>query len=226
MPLGKGFEGCIYRMQVQNIFPLKRVFQDPRPSYISLTPKGKLIRFCLLYLLAHFSDVCFCKSGWRTYWLECWLSLISFPLLFFVQSPILIYLHFYFFSSLWTWCWMTVRKTSHALVRSLMIVRWIQRNTTLCTLVQCYLHAWLKQISFMILHFIQLYTFNYLMALEFSPNMDSTSHQDVTDFSSLLRWCLYIYLIYGSTCVHSRCSQVNHMLICQGSVWHGSAPCC
>lgn len=42
MPLGKGFEGCIYRMQVQNIFPLKRVFQDPRPSYVTLTPKGMI----------------------------------------------------------------------------------------------------------------------------------------------------------------------------------------
>ncbi|GAB1600199.1 neurexin-4-like [Argonauta hians] len=37
MPLGKGFEGCIFRMQVQNIFPLKRAFQDPRPSYINLS---------------------------------------------------------------------------------------------------------------------------------------------------------------------------------------------
>ncbi|KAK7092596.1 neurexin-4-like isoform X2 [Littorina saxatilis] len=35
-----GFEGCIYRMQVDNIFPLKRAFQDPRPAYISLLPEG------------------------------------------------------------------------------------------------------------------------------------------------------------------------------------------
>ncbi|XP_005094025.2 neurexin-4 [Aplysia californica] len=37
-----GFEGCIYRMQVDNIFPLKRTFQDPRPDYISLTPEEKV----------------------------------------------------------------------------------------------------------------------------------------------------------------------------------------
>lgn len=43
MPLGKGFEGCIFRMQVQNLFPLKRAFQDPRPSYISVEPEGKSI---------------------------------------------------------------------------------------------------------------------------------------------------------------------------------------
>ncbi|XP_029633411.1 neurexin-4 [Octopus sinensis] len=42
MPLGKGFEGCIFRMQVQNIFPLKRAFQDPRPSYISVEPEGEI----------------------------------------------------------------------------------------------------------------------------------------------------------------------------------------
>ncbi|KAK7477015.1 hypothetical protein BaRGS_00031695, partial [Batillaria attramentaria] len=35
-----GFEGCIYRMQVDNIFPLKRAFQDPRPDYIQMTPEG------------------------------------------------------------------------------------------------------------------------------------------------------------------------------------------
>ena len=37
-----GFEGCIYRMQVDNIFPLKRAFQDPRPSYLKLTPEDKI----------------------------------------------------------------------------------------------------------------------------------------------------------------------------------------
>ncbi|XP_071101429.1 neurexin-4-like [Haliotis cracherodii] len=38
----KGFEGCIFRMQVDNIFPLKRAFQDPRPAFISLIPKDKV----------------------------------------------------------------------------------------------------------------------------------------------------------------------------------------
>ena len=37
-----GFEGCIYRMQVDNIFPLKRAFQDPRPSYLTLWPEEKI----------------------------------------------------------------------------------------------------------------------------------------------------------------------------------------
>ncbi|XP_041371694.1 neurexin-4-like [Gigantopelta aegis] len=39
---GRGFEGCIFRMQVDNIFPLKRAFQDPPPTFISLIPKGKV----------------------------------------------------------------------------------------------------------------------------------------------------------------------------------------
>ncbi|BFZ06336.1 hypothetical protein BsWGS_09375 [Bradybaena similaris] len=34
----RGFEGCIFRMQVDNIFPLKRAFQDPRPPYLELSP--------------------------------------------------------------------------------------------------------------------------------------------------------------------------------------------
>ncbi|KAI8777902.1 neurexin-4 [Biomphalaria glabrata] len=38
----RGFEGCIYRMQVDNIFPLKRAFQDPKPPYITLTPEDKV----------------------------------------------------------------------------------------------------------------------------------------------------------------------------------------
>ena len=37
----KGIEGCIYRMQIDNIFPLKRAFQDPIPYYITLKPEGK-----------------------------------------------------------------------------------------------------------------------------------------------------------------------------------------
>lgn len=39
---GKGFEGCIYRMQIDNIYPLKRAFQDPRPSFIKPVPEDKI----------------------------------------------------------------------------------------------------------------------------------------------------------------------------------------
>ncbi|XP_059162405.1 neurexin-4-like [Physella acuta] len=38
----RGFEGCIYRMQVDNIFPLKRAFQDPKPVYMALIPDDKV----------------------------------------------------------------------------------------------------------------------------------------------------------------------------------------
>ncbi|XP_050406137.1 neurexin-4 [Patella vulgata] len=38
----RGFEGCIFRVQVDNIFPLKRAFQDPRPDFIRLFPPGKV----------------------------------------------------------------------------------------------------------------------------------------------------------------------------------------
>ena len=37
---GDGFKGCVFRAQFDNIYPLKRVFQDPRPSYITLDPAG------------------------------------------------------------------------------------------------------------------------------------------------------------------------------------------
>lgn len=37
-----GFEGCIYRMQIDNIYPLKRAFQDPRPDYMWLYPNNTL----------------------------------------------------------------------------------------------------------------------------------------------------------------------------------------
>jgi hypothetical protein len=37
----RGFEGCIYRMQIDNIYPLKRAFQDPRPDYMTLHPKSE-----------------------------------------------------------------------------------------------------------------------------------------------------------------------------------------
>ncbi|KAL4229221.1 biological adhesion [Mactra antiquata] len=39
---GKGFEGCIYRMQIDNIYPLKRAFQDPRPWFIKPVPEDKI----------------------------------------------------------------------------------------------------------------------------------------------------------------------------------------
>lgn len=39
---GKGFEGCIYRMQIDNIYPLKRAFQDPRPPFIKPVPEDKI----------------------------------------------------------------------------------------------------------------------------------------------------------------------------------------
>ncbi|KAJ8307535.1 hypothetical protein KUTeg_015619 [Tegillarca granosa] len=38
----RGFEGCIFRMQIDNIFPLKRAFQDPKPSFVELIPEGKV----------------------------------------------------------------------------------------------------------------------------------------------------------------------------------------
>lgn len=39
---GRGFEGCIFRLQIDNIFPLKRAFQDPKPDFISLIPDDKI----------------------------------------------------------------------------------------------------------------------------------------------------------------------------------------
>ena len=41
-----GFEGCIYRMQVDNVFPLKRAFQDPKPDFIMLVPQGQSVGVC------------------------------------------------------------------------------------------------------------------------------------------------------------------------------------
>ncbi|KAL5009720.1 hypothetical protein ScPMuIL_012025 [Solemya velum] len=38
----RGFEGCIYRMQIDNVYPLKRAFQDPPPSFVELIPKGEV----------------------------------------------------------------------------------------------------------------------------------------------------------------------------------------
>ncbi len=40
-PSGEGFKGCLYRAQFDNIYPFKRVFQDPRPDYIKLEPEGR-----------------------------------------------------------------------------------------------------------------------------------------------------------------------------------------
>ena len=31
----------MFRAQFDNIYPLKRVFQDPRPSYVVLEPEGR-----------------------------------------------------------------------------------------------------------------------------------------------------------------------------------------
>ena len=33
---GEGFKGCLFRAQFDNIYPFKRVFQDPRPDYITI----------------------------------------------------------------------------------------------------------------------------------------------------------------------------------------------
>lgn len=38
----KGFEGCIYRMQIDNLYPLKRAFQDPIPDFIEPEPRDKI----------------------------------------------------------------------------------------------------------------------------------------------------------------------------------------
>ncbi|GFN94779.1 neurexin-4 [Plakobranchus ocellatus] len=37
-----GFEGCIFQMQVDNIFPLKRAFQDPKPDYIEISHPNQI----------------------------------------------------------------------------------------------------------------------------------------------------------------------------------------
>ena len=42
-----GFEGCIYDMQIDNVYPLKRVFQVPRPGDIQLLPDAGI---CNLFL--------------------------------------------------------------------------------------------------------------------------------------------------------------------------------
>ncbi|KAK3105727.1 hypothetical protein FSP39_004342 [Pinctada imbricata] len=40
----RGFEGCIYRMEIDNVYPLKRAFQDPRPSFIKIIPDDIKVR--------------------------------------------------------------------------------------------------------------------------------------------------------------------------------------
>ncbi|XP_013388250.1 neurexin-4 [Lingula anatina] len=39
-PVGEGFEGCIYHMQFDTIYPIKEAFRDPRPNWIQLFPKA------------------------------------------------------------------------------------------------------------------------------------------------------------------------------------------
>jgi len=39
---GDGFKGCLFRAQFDNVYPLKRVFQDPRPDYIELEPADQI----------------------------------------------------------------------------------------------------------------------------------------------------------------------------------------
>lgn len=38
----RGFEGCIFRMEIDNVYPLKRAFQDPKPTFVKLYPEGKV----------------------------------------------------------------------------------------------------------------------------------------------------------------------------------------
>ena len=40
----RGFEGCIYRMEIDNVYPLKRAFQDPRPAFIQIIPNNSKVR--------------------------------------------------------------------------------------------------------------------------------------------------------------------------------------
>ena len=46
----RGFEGCIFRMEIDNVYPLKRAFQDPKPDFVRLYPEGKgthlMFHFC------------------------------------------------------------------------------------------------------------------------------------------------------------------------------------
>ena len=46
---GDGFKGCLFRAQFDNIYPFKRVFQDPRPEYVFLDPEGDNILQIYIY---------------------------------------------------------------------------------------------------------------------------------------------------------------------------------
>ncbi|KAL5008268.1 hypothetical protein ScPMuIL_013849 [Solemya velum] len=37
-----GFEGCLSKMKIYDVYPLELAFQDPRPSYIEFTPEGEI----------------------------------------------------------------------------------------------------------------------------------------------------------------------------------------
>ncbi len=52
---GDGFKGCVFRSQFDNVYPLKRVFQDPRPSYITLEPEGRKCTIISSNRYIHFS---------------------------------------------------------------------------------------------------------------------------------------------------------------------------
>lgn len=38
-----GFEGCIYRMQIDDVYPLKTAFHDPRPDFVNFVPEGTVM---------------------------------------------------------------------------------------------------------------------------------------------------------------------------------------
>ena len=51
---GQGFKGCLFGAQFDNLYPIKRVFQDPTPSYITLVPAGLYLVALLLSFLPVF----------------------------------------------------------------------------------------------------------------------------------------------------------------------------
>lgn len=60
----RGFEGCIFRMEIDNVYPLKRAFQDPKPSFVQLYPEGrveligrKLIILLLCIMFSQFLNI-------------------------------------------------------------------------------------------------------------------------------------------------------------------------
>jgi len=38
------FVGCIFRAEFDNHWPLKRIFQEPRPSFVNVTPSFDSVR--------------------------------------------------------------------------------------------------------------------------------------------------------------------------------------